>query len=96
MGKIPVKDIVTTFQELLRNFGTVLSLGSKNKDKKRNFMLLERILDRWEMEEFLHELDNDGLDKKGIEPTIIQEFLRIVSGIQQLKQKRQNSDEAPK
>ena len=61
INKVPFKDIIGVFKAVVGGFGTVLSLGSKNKDKKRNLMLLERIIDKWDIEAFIVDLGEDGL-----------------------------------
>lgn len=72
VNKVPLKDITAVFKAVVAGFGTVLSLGSKNKDRKRNLMLLERIIDRWDIESFIVELGEDGLESKDIEPAVLE------------------------
>lgn len=92
-GRLPLMAIAASFQEVVKNFGTVLSLGSKNKDKKRNLMLLERLVLDSEIEEFLIELVEDGLDMRKIDAEIIQDFMNAVGGIKALHRKKLNPDE---
>lgn len=68
LSRLPDKEITGVFKQVVMGFGTVLSLGTKNKDKKRNLMLLERITERVDLEELIIELNEDGLEKREIEP----------------------------
>lgn len=76
--------------DVLRNFGVVLSLGSKNKDKKRNLMLLERLVLESELDDFITEMIEEGQEMPGFDKNAVAEFMNAILGIKQVHRRREN------